>query len=285
MLRYSVGMGNINRKGLKMSIGTKLGGGLMIAAGAFFCFAAAKMFIQDMPAAKKSMSQAVYVGSSGYDAANDGKVVVVTGTYKLKNPAYDDELNIYINAARAIRNGVYAHIDRKDMPAISVVSDPQYVEWKTDWNADGNFVGEADVGEYHLAEDFLSALTTATTYSGYDEESLARVGLGSVYDSNYAQGYFVQWKEDIDSLYEEGERRYYYSVPNFVDGQKITVIARQDGGFLHNAEGLTGTVLEGELSEDEVMKTIDKENVFVSIFAVVFSLGILFGGVAVFRLR
>ncbi len=268
-----------------MSIGTKLGGGLMIAAGAFFCFAAAKMFIQDMPEAKKNMSQAVYVGDSGYDAANDGKVVVVTGTYQLKNPAYDDELNIYINAARAVRSGFYAYIDRKDMPALSVVSDPKYVEWKTDWNADGEFVGEVDVGEYHLAEDFLSALQTVTTYSDYDETSLESVGLGSVYDANYAQGHYVQRKEDIDGLYAEGERRYYYSVPDFVDGQKITVIARQDGSFLHNAEGLAGTVLEGALSEDEVMKSINKKNVFVSIFAVVFSLGILFGGVAIFRLR
>lgn len=268
-----------------MSIGTKLGGGLMIAAGAFFCFAAAKMFIQEMPDANKSINQAVYVGSSGYDAANDGKVIVVTGTYKLKNPAYDDELNIYIDDARAIRRGVYAHINREDMPALSVTSDPKYVEWKTDWNADGDFVGEVDVGEYHLAEDFLSALTTVTTYSDYDEESLERAGLGAVYDSKYAQRYFVQWKEDIDSLYEEGERRYYYSVPDLVDGQKVTVIARQDGSFLHNVEGLTGTVLEGALSKDEVMKTVDKENTAVSIFAAVFSLGILFGGIMIFRLH
>ncbi len=266
-----------------MSIGKKICAVIMIIAGIFFCVSAVRMIAHDMPEAKKIMADAIYVGSAGYDASNDGKVVVVTGEYKLKKPAYDEKLGISIDAARAVRNALYVRINNENNPTSTAETDSRYVDWKTDLGADGDFIGEASVGEYQLADDFLTAITTSKTYDAYDAEALENAGMGVIKDKKFVQEYFVQWKDEIDGIYKDGERRYYYSVPKFADGQEVTVIAKQEGNVLHNVSELTDNMLEGALSENEVIESSGKTSASTIIFSIIFSLGLLAGGVVIFR--
>lgn len=41
---------------------------------------------------EEALKQAVYVGTGGYDPANDGKIVIVCGKLELLEPAYDEDL-------------------------------------------------------------------------------------------------------------------------------------------------------------------------------------------------
>ena len=98
---------------------------------------------------EEALKQAVYVGTGGYDPANDGKIVIVCGKLELLEPAYDEDLGITIEAPHVMRSG--QKLKKKELNQAMTGNN---MEWNSNFQ-DGDFIGKADVGEFHLGEDFL----------------------------------------------------------------------------------------------------------------------------------
>ena len=81
----------------------KLGGVILVIVGLFFSIATVKMIFVDLPKAKSSMKDAIYVGEDAIDEKNDGKIVIVCGEFELTQPSYDEELGISFDTIRAAR--------------------------------------------------------------------------------------------------------------------------------------------------------------------------------------
>ena len=81
----------------------KIAGVLIILIGIYFMVSSLKMIFVDAPKMKAALKEAVYVGESAIDPANDGKIVIVCGAFELTEPAYDDELGLSINSIRVSR--------------------------------------------------------------------------------------------------------------------------------------------------------------------------------------
>ena len=76
-----------------MKILKKAGGILLVIIGIFFFVSALKMIFVDNPKTKAALKDAVYVDAADtIDPENDGKTVIVCGTFELTEPAHDDEL-------------------------------------------------------------------------------------------------------------------------------------------------------------------------------------------------
>ena len=81
----------------------KIGGVILVIVGLFFSIATVKMIFVDLPKAKSSMKDTVYVGEDAIDEKNDGKIVIVCGEFELTQPSYDEELGISFDTIRATR--------------------------------------------------------------------------------------------------------------------------------------------------------------------------------------
>ena len=76
-----------------MKILKKAGGILLVIIGILFFVSALKMIFVDNPKTKAALKDAVYVDAADtIDPENDGKTVIVCGTFELTEPAHDDEL-------------------------------------------------------------------------------------------------------------------------------------------------------------------------------------------------
>ena len=84
-----------------MSMLKKIGGVILVIVGLFFSIATVKMIFVDLPKAKSSMKDAIYVGEDAIDEKNDGKIVIVCGKFELTQPSYDEELGISFDTIRA----------------------------------------------------------------------------------------------------------------------------------------------------------------------------------------
>ena len=71
-----------------MKILKKAGGILLVIIGIFFFVSALKMIFVDNPKTKAALKDAVYVDAADtIDPENDGKTVIVCGTFELTEPA------------------------------------------------------------------------------------------------------------------------------------------------------------------------------------------------------
>mgnify|MGYP004599495549 FL=1 len=80
-------------------------------------------------------------------------------------------------------------------------------------------------------------------------------------------------------VFEEGDRRYYYSVPDQSDGDMVTVIGIQDQGTLTYVKGATPNMLSGELDKKTALKKSGMSSGGVSIFRVVLTILLLSTGI------
>lgn len=84
-----------------MKILKKTGGILLVIIGIFFFVSALKMIFVDNPKTKAALKDAVYVDAADtIDPENDGKTVIVCGTFELTEPAHDDELGLDFDSIR-----------------------------------------------------------------------------------------------------------------------------------------------------------------------------------------
>lgn len=217
----------------------------------------------------------VYVGQGSYDPANDGKIVIVCGELKVLEPAYDDELGFTIYAPRAMRSA--KKLKLKEWNGSMTESN---MEWNPDLGVGGmeTFQGAADVGAYHLSEEFIEQLMTGREYE-FDEETLSEAGLAIITDRKYSGEKFIGTQRMGRGVFEEGDRRYYYSVPFQSDGDMVTVIGIQEQGTLTYVKGATPNMLSGELDKKTALKKSGMSSGGVSIFRVVLTILLLSTGI------
>lgn len=215
----------------------------------------------------------VYVGQGSYDPANDGKIVIVCGELKVLKPAYDDELGLTIYAPRAMRSAKKMKLKKWNLPATE-----ENMEWNSDLGGLGTFLGEADVGTYHLSDEFLDNLMLGREYE-FDEETLEKAGLTILTDRKHRGEKFIGTQRMGREVFEEGDRRYQYSVPHQSDGDMVTVIGIQEQGTLTYVKGATPNMLSGELDKKTALKKSGMSSGGVSIFRVILTVLLLSTGI------
>lgn len=241
--------------------------GLLCAVSTVKSCAAKRAAVQD------KVDDVVYVGQGSYDPANDGKIVIVCGKLKVLEPAYDDELGLTIYAPRAMRSA--KKLKLKEWNGSMTESN---MEWNSDLGGLGIFLGKADVGIYHLSDEFLENLMLGREYE-FDEETLSEAGLAILTDRKYGGEKFIGTQRMGRGVFEEGDRRYQYSVPHQSDGDMVTVIGIQEQGALTYVKGATPNMLSGELDKKTALKKSGMSSGGVSIFRVVLTVLLLSTGI------
>lgn len=140
------------------------------------------------------------------------------------------------------------------------------------------FRGKADVGAYYLSEEFIEQLMLGKEYE-FDEETLSEAGLAILTDRKYRGEKFIGIQRMGREIFEEGDRRYQYSVPYQSDGDMVTVIGIQEQGTLTYVKGATPNMLSGELDKKTALKKSGMSSGGVSIFRVVLTILLLSIGI------
>ena len=253
----------------------KTGAVIVILLGLLCAVSTVKSCGTKRAAIQGKVDDVVYVGQGSYDPANDGKIVIVCGELKVLKPAYDDELGLTIYAPRAMRSAKKMKLKKWNLPATE-----ENMEWNSDLGVGALeiFLGEADVGAYHLSEEFIEQLMLGREYE-FDEETLEEAGLTILTDRKYRGEKFIGTQRMGRGVFEEGDRRYQYSVPDQSDGDMVTVIGIQDQGTLTYVKGATSNMLSGELDKKTALKKSGMSSGGVSIFRVVLTILLLSTGI------
>ena len=274
-------MYDLERKGEKMKKtqkprkNKKIGAVIVILLGLLCAVSTVKSCGTKRAAMQGKVDDVVYVGQGSYDPANDGKIVIVCGELKVLKPAYDDELGLTIYAPRVMRSAKKMKLKKWNLPATE-----ENMEWNSDLGVGALeiFLGEADVGTYHLSDEFLDNLMVGKEYE-FDEETLEEAGLTILTDRKYRGEKFIGIQRMGRGVFEEGDRRYQYSVPDQSDGDMVTVIGIQDQGTLTYVKGATPNMLSGELDKKTTLKKSGMSSGGVSIFRVVLTILLLSTGI------
>ena len=251
----------------------KTGAVIVILLGLLCAVSTVKSCGTKRAAIQEKVDDVVYVGQGSYDPANDGKIVIVCGELKVLEPAYDDELGLTIHAPRAMRSA--KKLKLKEWNGSMTESN---MEWNSDIGGMGIFQGKADVGAYHLSEEFIEQLMLGREYE-FDEETLSEAGLAILTDRKYRGEKFIGTQRMGREIFEEGDRRYQYSVPYQSDGDMVTVIGIQEQGTLTYVKGATPNMLSGELDKKTALKKSGMSSGGVSIFRVVLTILLLSTGI------
>ena len=241
--------------------------GLLCAVSTVKSCAAKRAAVQD------KVDDVVYVGQGSYDPANDGKIVIVCGKLKVLEPAYDDELGLTIHAPRAMRSAKKMKLKEWNGPMTE-----ENMNWDSDLGGLGIFLGKADVGIYHLSDEFLDNLMLGREYE-FDEETLEEAGLTILTDRKYRGEKFIGTQRMGRGVFEEGDRRYQYSVPHQSEGDMVTVIGLQEQGTLTHVKGATPNMLSGELDKKTALKKSGMSSSGISIFRVVVTILLFLTGI------
>lgn len=253
----------------------KTGAVIVILLGLLCAVSTVKSCGTKRAAMQGKVDDVVYVGQGSYDPANDGKIVIVCGEMKVLEPAYDDELGLTLYAPRAMRSAKKMKLKKWNLPATE-----ENMEWNSDLGVGALeiFLGEADVGNYHLSDEFLDNLMLGREYE-FDEETLEEAGLTILTDRKYRGEKFIGTQRMGRGVFEEGDRRYQYSVPDQSDGDMVTVIGIQDQGTLTYVKEATPNMLSGELDKKTALKKSGMSSGGVSIFRVVLTILLLSTGI------
>ena len=256
-----------------MKKNSKTGAVILIALGLLCAVSAMKSCGTKRAAMQEKVDDVVYVGQGSYDPANDGKTVIVCGELKVLEPAYDDELGLAIDAPRAMRSA--KKLKLKEWNGSMTESN---MEWNSDMGGMGIFQGKADVGAYHLSEEFIEQLMLGRQYE-FDEEMLSEAGLAILTDRKYSGEKFIGTQRMGRGVFEEGDRRYYYSVPFQSDGDMVTVIGIQEQDTLTYVKGAIPNMLSGELDQKTALKKSGMSSGGVSIFRLLLTILFLSAGI------
>lgn len=251
----------------------KTGAVIVVLLGLLCAVSTVKSYGTKRAAIQGKVDDVVYVGQGSYNPANDGKTVIVCGELKVLKPAYDDELGLTIYAPRAMRSAKKMKLKKWNLPATE-----ENMEWNSDLGGLGIFLGEADVGTYHLSDEFLDNLMLGKEYE-FDEETLEKAGLTILTDRKHRGEKFIGTQRMGREVFEEGDRRYQYSVPHQSDGDMVTVIGIQEQGALTYVKGATPNMLSGELDKKTALKKSGMSSGGVSIFRVVLTVLLLSTGI------
>lgn len=251
----------------------KTGAVIVILLGLLCAVSTVKSYGTKRAAIQGKVDDVVYVGQGSYDPANDGKTVIVCGELKVLEPAYDDELGLTIYAPRAMRSAKKMKLKEWNGPVTE-----ENMKWDSDLDGLGIFLGKADVGIYHLSDEFLDNLMLGREYE-FDEETLEEAGLTILTDRKHRGEKFIGTQRMGREVFEEGDRRYQYSVPYQSDGDMVTVIGIQEQGTLTYVKGATPNMLSGELDKKTALQKSGMSSGGVSIFRVVLTVLLLSTGI------
>ena len=260
------------KKAQKPRKNKKTGAVIVILLGLLCAVSTVKSCGTNRAAKQEKAEDIVYVGQGSYDPANDGKTVIVCGELKVLEPAYDDELGLTIHAPRAMRSAT-----KLKLKEWNGAMTEDNMEWNSDMGGMGIFQGKADVGAYHLSEEFIEQLMLGREYE-FDEETLSEAGLAILTDRKYRGEKFIGTQRMGREVFEEGDRRYQYAVPYQSDGDMVTVIGIQEQGTLTYVKGATPNMLSGELDKKTALKQSGMSSGGVSIFWVVLTVLLLAAG-------
>lgn len=263
------------KKAQKPRKNKKTGAVIVILLGLLCAVSTVKSCGTNRAAKQEKVDDIVYVGQGSYDPANDGKIVIVCGELKVLEPAYDDELGLTIYAPRAMRSAKKLKLKEWNAPMTE-----ENMEWNSDLGVGGMeiFQGEADVGTYHLSDEFLDNLMLGREYE-FDEETLSEAGLTILTDRKYRGEKFIGTQRMGRGVFKEGDRRYQYSVPYQNDGDMVTVIGIQEQGTLTYVKGPAPNMLSGELDKKTALQKSGMSSGGVSIFRVVLTVLLLSTGI------
>ena len=251
----------------------KTGAVIVVLLGLLCAVSTVKSYGTKRAAIQGKVDDVVYVGQGSYNPANDGKIVIVCGKLKVLEPAYDDELGLTIYAPRAMRSAKKMKLKEWNGPVTE-----ENMKWDSDLDGLGIFLGKADVGIYHLSDEFLDNLMLGREYE-FDEETLEEAGLTILTDRKYRGEKFIGTQRMGRGVFEEGDRRYQYSVPHQSDGDMVTVIGIQEQGTLTYVKGATPNMLSGELDKKTALQKSGMSSGGVSIFRVVLTVLLLSTGI------
>lgn len=225
------------------------------------------------PETDKIMADAVYVGTGKIDPANDGKPVIVCGKLKVTKPAYGEKLKIALDVPRMGRSAQKLELKEWNRPATE-----ENREWKSSVGDTAYFIGKADVGNYHLSDDFLENIILYEKYK-FDKKDLEKVGLTLVREWKNRGDTYIGVERMGDDYYKKGDRRYNYTVPKVKDGEMVTVFGIQDKDTIKYAQGVLDNLQKGELDRDTVIKGEESRGREASVFAIVVSFLLLVPGI------
>ena len=240
--------------------------------------------------------EAVFLDSAEPDPANEGKLVVVTGTVKQDTPAYDEKYGLTLNVPLAVRESstVYTEAYDKDkhkiygsdLDAYYDPSDTEHrledlqIKYLFDYDDIEYIYGAASTGGFSLSEEMMIPLNkgVADQGIGYDEDEIRAAGLFLRDDSN---GYYLSNRKD--GALREGDLKLTYSYANPDPEETYTFIGRQSGSTLEKAAdaNLSQWVYEGRKTKDELIGNEKKSGIAAIVFF--FALTLLFTALALWK--
>lgn len=264
----------------------KIGGVILVIVGLFFSIATVKMIFVDLPKAKSSMKDAVYVGEDAIDEKNDGKIVIVCGEFELTQPSYDEELGISFDTIRATRakqtlertknTAGLTEEEKENMTAEEKLYG--ILEWNTGLSEDIR-LGEGKIGNYTLSPDFIQTIHLDNVWDKYNEESLEALGYAYMPDDSFSQEHFIEPFDQSQRNLKENDVRYFYYAADLEPGQVMTAIGIQDGQVLKAAPKISDNLIKGALDRETAVKEGGSVGIGAILFSIVLSLAFLLSGV------
>ena len=265
-----------------MKILKKAGGILLVIIGILFFVSALKMIFVDNPKTKAALKDAVYVDAADtIDPENDGKTVIVCGTFELTKPAHDDELGLDFDSIRISSSKQTMKLTKSSSKKKEAMTDDEKKYGILEWNSSFSSMpvsGQGKIGNYALSQDFIDDIMLTKTWEDYDKAALSSAGYTYVPDNTYTQKHFIEPSNQTTRSHKEYDVRYYYSAADFETGQTVTAIGIQDGQTLKSAPGITENLMKNKLDRDEAIKQGSIPGIGAQIFSVVSSLLLILGG-------
>lgn len=264
----------------------KIGGVILVIVGLFFSIATVKMIFVDLPKAKSSMKDTVYVGEDAIDEKNDGKIVIVCGEFELTQPSYDEELGISFDTIRATRakqtlertknTAGLTEEEKENMTAEEKLYG--ILEWNTGLSEDIR-LGEGKIGNYTLSPDFIQTIHLDNVWDKYNEELLEALGYAYMPDDSFSQEHFIEPFDQSQRNLKENDVRYFYYAADLEPGQVMTAIGIQDGQVLKAAPKISDNLIKGALDRETAVKEGGSVGIGAILFSIVLSLAFLLSGV------
>ena len=205
-----------------MKILKKAGGVLLVIIGIFFFVSALKMIFVDNPKTKAALKDAVYVDAADtIDPENDGKTVIVCGTFELTEPAHDDELGLDFDSIRISSSKQTMKLTKSSSKKKEAMTDDEKKYGVLEWNSSFSSMpvsGQGKIGNYALSQDFIDDIMLTKTWEDYDKAALSSAGYTYVPDNTYTQKHFIEPSNQTTRSHKEYDVRYYYSAADFETG-------------------------------------------------------------------
>lgn len=246
----------------------KIGKIILLVLGVALLALGGKTFM-DIPAQKAALEAAVYLDEPVVLQENEGKLVIIHGVPEMTAPAYDEELDLTLNAIKAYRYD-------EEYKLIS----SEKLLYKYNWQSRGQkgIAGEASVGEYALDEKMINGFVADSEYEDFDMAEISANGY-SVWRGKTTEGAWMdRWWVIVDGKYyydafeysgnldiphieremnkeiaeeREGAKAYTYKV--YTGNQEKTVAGIQQGNCLVTDETLGPIVRDGVLTKEQVL--------------------------------